>query len=415
MENSLQEAALRYAQQGRKVIPLKPGTKEPIFPWKKNASADPETIREWWEEWPEANIGIVTGEGLVVVDVDEPGVVYDPSTLQAKTPRGSHYYYRGQSPNRRFKGKNIDVQGEGGYIVAAPSRIGDKTYQWVDENMPMKPFQKVASHQKTVIVDLDNTISDTGHRNKHLQKSNPDWETFNLESKRDKPNKGVIKEIQKLKNKGHRIVILSGRDSKVSGDTKKWLKEHGVPYDKIKMRPSGSTEKSDSLKRKWLQEENKDNIVAAFDDDDKNVRMFKKEGIRAFKVNRGQIMGDTNTIDNKYLEKAAQRGYYNQRRRRSRQPVMYMNPTNVKDTKKRMRNAEIAGVGTGIAATGAGAGLGSLAGRSKKLRAAGAAAGAVGGLLGGAYGGEQVSGKLKERAMKKAVNRSKQNRNVYMR
>jgi hypothetical protein len=38
----------------------------------KDASTDPETIRGWWKRWPDANVGIVTGEvsGIVVVDID---------------------------------------------------------------------------------------------------------------------------------------------------------------------------------------------------------------------------------------------------------------------------------------------------------------------------------------------------------
>ena len=40
----------------------------------KDASVDPEQIRAWWAERPDANIGIRTGKGsAVVVDVDRHG------------------------------------------------------------------------------------------------------------------------------------------------------------------------------------------------------------------------------------------------------------------------------------------------------------------------------------------------------
>jgi hypothetical protein len=36
----------------------------------KDATCDEATIRTWWTRWPNANIGIRTGDGLVVIDID---------------------------------------------------------------------------------------------------------------------------------------------------------------------------------------------------------------------------------------------------------------------------------------------------------------------------------------------------------
>src|SRR5258706_2792396 len=36
----------------------------------KDASEDPAQIRRWWSKWQNANIGLATGSGLVVIDVD---------------------------------------------------------------------------------------------------------------------------------------------------------------------------------------------------------------------------------------------------------------------------------------------------------------------------------------------------------
>jgi hypothetical protein len=80
--------ALRYAAQGWSVFPLHSpqngqcscGRLDCTSPAKhprtanglKDATTDPERIREWWKRWPDANIGVVTGRasGVVVVDVD---------------------------------------------------------------------------------------------------------------------------------------------------------------------------------------------------------------------------------------------------------------------------------------------------------------------------------------------------------
>jgi len=96
--------ALEYAAQGWPVFPCN-ATKNPLNAGGfLNATTNPETIREWWERWPAANIGFSPGSvGMMVVDID-PGAKMEeihaavgglPDTgLRATTPRGgSHRYY----------------------------------------------------------------------------------------------------------------------------------------------------------------------------------------------------------------------------------------------------------------------------------------------------------------------------------
>ncbi len=75
MANELREAALSYAARGWRVFPLRPRTKEPATPHGfKDATCDTSTIGRWWDSMPDANVGIATGDGLLVLDVDDkPG------------------------------------------------------------------------------------------------------------------------------------------------------------------------------------------------------------------------------------------------------------------------------------------------------------------------------------------------------
>ncbi|MDP9478026.1 MAG: bifunctional DNA primase/polymerase, partial [Actinomycetota bacterium] len=100
-------AALKYAEREKPVFPLRPGGKEPLtrrgF---KDATTDPDQIRRWWKRWPEANIGIPTGErsGLLVLDHDayKPEAISRedlerkhgpiPKTLTVGTGRGGFQY-----------------------------------------------------------------------------------------------------------------------------------------------------------------------------------------------------------------------------------------------------------------------------------------------------------------------------------
>jgi hypothetical protein len=146
--------ALGYTQKlGFRVFPLVPGKKIPMIPnWQNEATTDEAKIREWWTRWPNANIGIVTGEYrdgfFYVLDFDprNGGDWFDdvgedilPPTWVVHTARGGrHYYYRTRELLRSaMLPDGVDLKGKGGYVVAPPSilfdddgnPIGDYAYQ----------------------------------------------------------------------------------------------------------------------------------------------------------------------------------------------------------------------------------------------------------------------------------------------
>lgn len=135
----LLDAALAWAGRGFRVFPLSPGTKIPPkgFAWKAEATRDPTKLTAWWTDYPNCNIGVATGDGLVVVDVDahKPGALgallaldLPDDTLTVKTPGGGfHLYYLGDDvANSANKlGPGIDVRGVGGYVVAPGSFFAD--------------------------------------------------------------------------------------------------------------------------------------------------------------------------------------------------------------------------------------------------------------------------------------------------
>lgn len=140
------EAARAYRKRGWGVIPLwwvengicaceagascKSAGKHPLIKWSSYSQKLPSDaeIDAWWQQWPDASIGIVTGRvsNLVIVDVDIPG--YDPfthDTYTVKTGRGgTHFYFTADGvpyPSRVALEPHIDVRGEGGYVVAPPA------------------------------------------------------------------------------------------------------------------------------------------------------------------------------------------------------------------------------------------------------------------------------------------------------
>lgn len=138
--NILKEA-LKYADLGWSIIPLKPGMKEPYFTWKEfqNKKADEATIRAWWEKMPNANIGLITGaiSGIVVVDIEKGGKTtgYTPTVVSKTGGGGFHMFYQHPGVKIQNSVKGIadltDIRGDGGYVVLPPSAHPNGTqYEW---------------------------------------------------------------------------------------------------------------------------------------------------------------------------------------------------------------------------------------------------------------------------------------------
>ncbi|MGB9905207.1 MAG: bifunctional DNA primase/polymerase, partial [Desulfotomaculales bacterium] len=145
--------ALSYVSHNWSIIPLRPRDKRPILSsWSdyQSRQAIEEEIREWWDRWPDANIGLVTGavSGLIVLDLDGPEAVEltkrqgVPPTVVASTGKGWHVYFAHPGHNVKNAAslggvKGLDVRADGGYVVAPPSvHPSGRIYRWAKGRSP---------------------------------------------------------------------------------------------------------------------------------------------------------------------------------------------------------------------------------------------------------------------------------------
>jgi hypothetical protein len=130
------EAALDWVHRGLPVFPLRPRNKIPFKDSQgfKDATRDEAIIRNWWRRTPKANIGVATGNGYFVIDIDAPdaqqwfaeecGRLGCEQTLTVKTARGWHVFFWSPeeiSSSQSRIAPHVDVRGQGGCVVAAPS------------------------------------------------------------------------------------------------------------------------------------------------------------------------------------------------------------------------------------------------------------------------------------------------------
>jgi hypothetical protein len=160
-DNELINAALGYAARGWHVVPLHnpagaacscgkgdncsspakhPRTEHGL----KDATTDPAIIGAWWARWPNANIGLRTGIGFDVLDIDgDEGRASLHAALEQHGPLpkgpvtrtgggGAHILFATTGGgNRAGILPKVDWRGRNGYIVAPPSvHISGQSYRW---------------------------------------------------------------------------------------------------------------------------------------------------------------------------------------------------------------------------------------------------------------------------------------------
>jgi hypothetical protein len=177
------QAALDLARRGLTVIPVcrprvdgdgclhhpgrlpcpSPG-KRPLANWRRYQTTPPteREIRDWFGSWPDANLAIVTGEqsGVVVLDADTPEAIASVEAQgevggapSQRTGKGRHWFF--EHPRRHVKtqagqlGPGIDIRGDGGIVVVAPSvHQSGRRYEWVtppsDAPLPQMPVWLMA-------------------------------------------------------------------------------------------------------------------------------------------------------------------------------------------------------------------------------------------------------------------------------
>jgi hypothetical protein len=145
-KQQLYRHAQEYMRRGWPIFPVGGvDGKRPLVKWGDIVATLDEQVREWLQVLPVTGWGLPTGSrsGIVVVDIDGgEAPSWATPTYTVTTPRGFHLYY---ATDERIKNSvkaladNVDVRGEGGFVVLPGSRRPDGT-EYVEAGGEMAPL-----------------------------------------------------------------------------------------------------------------------------------------------------------------------------------------------------------------------------------------------------------------------------------
>ena len=152
--------AIRLASEGLPVFACEPRGKRPLAAAAPNgchsATTDLDIVKDVWGRFPTANVGVATGNGILVLDVDgDEGILTLselaplPRTRSVSTGNGRHFYFRADGVDLRNTarklGPGLDTRGTGGYVIAAGVHPSGNEYQSDDIPIANAPPWLVAA------------------------------------------------------------------------------------------------------------------------------------------------------------------------------------------------------------------------------------------------------------------------------
>ncbi|MGE0305988.1 MAG: hypothetical protein AB7N61_01460 [Acidimicrobiia bacterium] len=137
---------------------------------------------------------------------------------------------------------------------------------------------------------MDGVLSDAAGRQHFLDDSKPtkDWKAF-FEACGDDPIADDVHKLLDLLDPTLHIVLLTARPARVLRETLAWLERYEVRWDALLMRDDRDHRTSSAFKHDSLAalREHGFEVLLAFEDDRRNVAMFRENGVHCVYIHSG--------------------------------------------------------------------------------------------------------------------------------
>lgn len=139
----------------------------------------------------------------------------------------------------------------------------------------LRPLDRVggvtdSSKRPLAVFDLDNTLADTAHRQRFLERKPRDWDAFFAAAPQDPPlAEGIALARQSAED--CEVVYLTGRPQRCRRDTLDWLAAQGLPEGRVYMRRDDDRRPARRTKLETLRRLARTREIRVLVDDDELV------------------------------------------------------------------------------------------------------------------------------------------------
>jgi hypothetical protein len=139
-----------------------------------------------------------------------------------------------------------------------------------------------------VVFDIDGVLSDAAGRQHYLERGRRDWDAF-FEACGEDPLIAEVARLLELFDSDVSIVLLTGRPLSVQETTVSWLSRYELRWDLLVMRDVGDYQLATRFKQRSVGELRAEgfDLQLAFEDDRRNVAMFRDEGVPCVYLHSG--------------------------------------------------------------------------------------------------------------------------------
>lgn len=139
-----------------------------------------------------------------------------------------------------------------------------------------------------MVFDLDGVLSDAAGRQHYLKRPRPDWEAF-FSASADDPLVAEVAVLLGLLATDMAVVLLTARPARIGAVTIAWLARHELRWDLLVMRRDGDFRPAPTFKQEAVRQicAKGLELKLCFEDDVRNVEMFRAEGLPALYIHSG--------------------------------------------------------------------------------------------------------------------------------
>ncbi|HZN16447.1 MAG TPA: hypothetical protein VFB78_19435 [Acidimicrobiales bacterium] len=141
---------------------------------------------------------------------------------------------------------------------------------------------------RAVVFDMDGVLSDAATRQHYIEGGRRNWDAF-FAACGDDPLIEDVAQLLHLLDADLQIILLTGRPARVQPQTLAWLDRYKLRWDLLIMRDYGEYAAAREFKR-WTIEDLRRygfELVLAFEDDRRNLEMFRAEGVPCVYIHSG--------------------------------------------------------------------------------------------------------------------------------